>query len=98
MDLSEYLYYCDLISYIGENDDSEEAKILLTKTKYHLRKLRSLIDHDKHLGEVKSQLISYQLNSSDRINKKTPVKVPSTVYKLEDNNVENSNINLLSLI
>lgn len=62
MDITEYMYYVDLITYISENDDSENAKILLKNSRYYLNKLKKLIDTNRDLVALKGELFRYKYN------------------------------------
>lgn len=77
MDKTEYMYYSDIIGYIAENDQSTNAQILLKKSRYHLKKLSKLIDHDRDFLALKSLLFDYKANSNINDN----VLVPTKIYE-----------------
>lgn len=77
MQKAEYMYYCDLIGYIAENDESEAAQTLLKKSRYHLKQLGKLIDVNNDYLALKSLLFNYKYESE--VNKN--VLVPTKIYK-----------------
>jgi len=79
MDISEYNYYSDLIGYIAENDQSENAQLLLRNSRYHLKKLSKLIDRDRDLNALKTEIHRYKYHNRTKV-----AKVKNSCGKLVD--------------